>query len=59
MSETPNPANKTQIHHFRALEARFRDREVAPTDPEYADYQLYQALKVLEYNRRAAENTTP
>lgn len=44
-------AKATQILQKSALEERFKDRVVQPTDPDYADYCTYQALKMVEEQR--------
>lgn len=46
-----NPAKATQILQKNALEERFRDRVPQPTDPDYADYCTYMALKMVEEQR--------
>lgn len=45
------PAKATQILHKVALEERFKDRTPNPSDPDYADYLTYQALKMVEEQR--------
>lgn len=44
-------AKATQILHKVALEERFKDHTPKPTDPDYADYLTYQALKMVEEQR--------
>ncbi|MEB3188479.1 MAG: hypothetical protein VKP72_13705 [bacterium] len=51
LQEASNPARKTQVLHANALEERFRDRVPGPTDPDYADYCTWQALKLVEAHR--------
>lgn len=46
-----SPARKTQVLHANALEERFRDYVPQPTDPDYADYCTWQALKLVEAQR--------
>ena len=50
-SSERSPARKTQVLHANALEERFRDRVPGPTDPDYADYCTWQALKLVEAQR--------